>query len=77
MPSPRDGWSGKSLLRFFLEYVGNVDVDMDRRRNHQARILMDRIVNDMARRGVPSHEWEKSVEEIRKTLRAIEPERVG
>ena len=77
MQSPRVPRAGRKLLRFFVEYVGNIDFDADRRRNRQTRILMDRIMDDMTRRGVPSHEWEKSVEEIRKSLRAVEPERAG
>ncbi len=77
MQSPRVAGAGRRLLRFFIEYVGNVDIDADRRRNREARILMDRIMDDMTRRGVPSHEWQRSVEEIRESLRAREPERAG
>jgi hypothetical protein len=77
MESRRVARTGRRLLRFFIEYVGNVDADEDRRRNREARILMDQIMNDMSQRGIPSHEFERSVERIRESLRAVEPERSG
>lgn len=77
MQSRRAARAGSKLLKFFVEYIGNVDFEADRRRNREARILMDRIMDDMTRRGVPSHEWEKSVEEIRESLRTVGPERAG
>ncbi|MGH9870765.1 MAG: hypothetical protein ACREAA_21720 [Candidatus Polarisedimenticolia bacterium] len=61
--------------RFFFEYVGNVSTEGERRRERQARILMDHIKDDLARRGLAPVERERIVEGLRKAVRAGEPER--
>jgi hypothetical protein len=72
-----------NLLRFLVEYVGNLDVqtqgatEADRRRNHQARILMEHIKEDLARRNIPPSEKEHLVEKLRESIQSVEPEQAG
>jgi hypothetical protein len=77
---PRSGLEaavGKSsLLRLFVEYVGNSGLKgdggagEDRRRNWEARVLMEHIKEEMTRRAVPPSEREQLVEKLRASVRA-------
>ena len=67
-PSPV-GFGGP-LTRFLFEYVANLStVPSERRRNQQARLLIDRVREEMARRAVPLREREELVDELRKAMR--------
>ena len=58
--------------RFLLEYVGNVDVEpklIDRRRNRQARVLMDRVRQEMRSRDVGAADTEQLMEDLREAVR--------
>ena len=69
---------GDGLVRFLLEYVGNVNMEghgseserTDRRRNREARVLMDRVKQEMINRAVPSSDTEQLMEELREAIRA-------
>jgi len=63
------GW----WMRFLFEYIGNVDAEGERRRERKARILMEHIKDDLARRGLPPQERDRIVEELRMSMRASEP----
>jgi len=66
------------LTRFFVEYLGNTSVQelpaefsgKDRRWNRQARMLMDQVRHEMAKRQASSDETEKLMEELRETVRS-------
>ena len=66
------------LTRFFVEYLGNTSVQElpaessggDRRWNRQARMLMDQVRREMAKRQASSDETEKLMEELRETVRS-------
>ena len=71
-----------ALARFALEYVGNVGPEelrsrVERRRNREARVLMDYIKGDLALREVQPPEAERLLEELRKTVRAAQQEQTG
>ena len=64
------------LPRVLLEYVGNtslMDDDVDgeeRRRNQQARVLVDYIKQQMDGQQVPQTEAERILERLRESMRA-------
>ena len=66
------------LIRFVVEYLGNTSLQElteefsggDRRRNRQARILMDQVRREMAKHQASSDETEKLMEELRETVRS-------
>lgn len=66
-------------LNRVLEYLGNLDVEPagsgrdERRRNAEARLLMDHIQHDLSRRGVSQLERERLVEDLRESMRSREP----
>jgi len=71
-----------ALARVALEYVGNVGLEelrkrIERRRNREARALMDYIKGDLAKRQVHPSEAERLLEELRQTLRAERQEQTG
>lgn len=81
LPPRARQWSG--YVRWFVEYVGNLDypsrstAEIERRRNRQARILMEHIKNDLAGRDIPPGEKENLVEQLRESIRSVEPEQAG
>ncbi len=83
LPSALRAGHRNNYLRFFLEYVGNLDVqsrtatEIDRRRNRQARILMEHIKEDLARRDIPPSEKEDLVEKIRESIQSVKSEQAG
>ena len=81
-PDKTGGRTAGALARFALEYVGNIGPEelrarFERRRNRQARVLMDYIKGDLALREVQPLEAERLVEELRNTLRAERQEQIG
>ena len=80
-PAAEVSWVG----RWFMEYVGNIDegdvatagAGVERRRNHPARVLMEHILDDLANRQVPQTEARQVAEELRESVRAVEPERAS
>jgi len=81
LPPRAHRWS--AALRLFVEYVGNLDsptrttAEIERRRNRQARILMEHIKNDLAGRDIPPAEKEDLVERLRESIQSVEPEQAG
>jgi hypothetical protein len=72
-----------TLLARLLEYAGNIDAAgpggarPERRRNPQARALMEHIIQEMAARQAPPRESEEVIEELRESIRSVEPEQTG
>jgi len=71
-----------ALARFAVEYVGNVGLEelsgrIERRRNREARALMDYIRGDLAKRQVQPSEAERLLEDLRETVRAERQEQTG
>jgi hypothetical protein len=64
----------RNWLLFLLEYLGNIEVHHDRRRDRKARVLMDHIKDEMARQGLVEPERRHRVERLRETVRAAEGE---
>ena len=60
----------QSWLRLLVEYVGNIELHADRRRNPKARILMEHIKEEMSRQGLMEQEKERRVGELREAVRA-------
>lgn len=70
---------GVSAGRFLLDYVGNVDSQehgdlhragtRDRRRDHEARELLDWIKEQMAERGFPARDEREFLEDLRQAIR--------
>jgi len=65
----------QNWLRLLVEYVGNIDFHLDRRRDQKARILMEHIKEEMSRQGLMEQEKERRVGELREAVRAAEAER--
>lgn len=84
---PRSGVgaaAGKSsLLRLFVEYVGNSGLEgdgragEDRRHNWEARVLMDHIKDEMTSQAVPPSEQKRLVEKLRASVRAERQRHTG
>ncbi len=58
--------------RFLIEYVGNVDVEpqrVDRRRNRQARVLMDHVKQEMLSRDIDPSDADRLMENLREVVR--------
>ena len=69
-----------SLMRAFVEYVGNTNEHeastsgiSDRRRNREARLLMDHVRADALERAISPSDVETLVEKLRQAIRAEEP----
>lgn len=66
------------LMRLFVEYFGNTNFQempaesgiRDRRRNRQARVLMDRVKHEMSKREVSSDDTDQLMEELREAMRS-------
>jgi len=78
---PADRRSG--VVRFVVEYMGNLEVRMERaaeverRRNLQARMLMEHIQQDLTRRGISLPDKEHLVSRLRESIQAVEPDQAG
>jgi hypothetical protein len=81
-PDDKGGRPAGALARLALEYVGNVGPEelrgrTERRRNREARVLMDYIKGNLALSEAQPLDAERLVEELRKTLRAERQEQTG
>lgn len=73
------------LSRLLFEYVGNASFEElqlesraeDRRRDRQARRLIDAVQSEIARREIPRSEIERIVEQLRESIRGEEREPSG
>jgi hypothetical protein len=78
-PADRRG----GVVHFVVEYMGNLDVrtepsaEVERRRNLQARMLMEHIKQDLTRRGIPLSEKEHLVDRLRESIQSVEPDQAG
>ena len=73
---PSDGETGR-LTRWLFEYIGNASLEElrvearaeDRRRNRQARRLLDVVQSEIAKREISRSESERILERLRETIR--------